>query len=90
VADAIDAFNKRLANLNAQYRLEDNLDNIEENYRIYIAKKKGNPNDDYPGKSISLHILSFVALSMASGIKNFGKKLFAVGIFMHTLKAHSA
>ena len=50
VVDAIDAFNKRLTEVSAQYRLDDNLDNLDTNYRIYIAKKKGNPNDDYPGK----------------------------------------
>ena len=50
IADAIDAFNKRLQELRAEYRLDDSLDKLEDNYRIYIAKKKGIPNDDYPCK----------------------------------------
>ena len=49
--DGIDAFNKRLEVLNAQYRLKDDSENIKDNFNVYIAKKKNClPKDDYPRK----------------------------------------
>ena len=30
--------------------LNDEVDKIEDNYCLYIAKKKGTPKDDFPGK----------------------------------------
>jgi hypothetical protein len=51
MVECIDAFNQRLSELNAAYRLMDNSDNVADNYNMYIASKKtGLPKDDYPGK----------------------------------------
>ena len=52
--EAIDLFNERLNrdDINGAYTLDDGIDNIETNYVIYIAKKKGQIKDDYPGKKL--------------------------------------
>ena len=41
--DAIDLFNERLSrnDVNGAYILDDELNRLEQNYNIYIAKKKG-------------------------------------------------
>ena len=50
VVDGIDILNERLNKLNGQYILVDKLDKIETNYKVYIAKKKGQIKDDFPCK----------------------------------------
>ena len=50
VVDALDLFNDRLNKLKTQYVLVDKLEKIETNYKVYIAKKKGQIKDDFPGK----------------------------------------
>ena len=50
VVDCLDQFNQRLNEVNAPYRLADEADLIANNYNVYIAKKNGKPNDDYPCK----------------------------------------
>ena len=52
IVEAIDLFNQRLSSseVEAQYRLKDDVGAIEENYVLYIAKKKGTPKEDFPGK----------------------------------------
>lgn len=55
IVEAIDLFNQRLSSseVEAQYRLKDDVGAIEENYVLYIAKKKGTPKEDFPGLSLS-------------------------------------
>ena len=52
VVEAIDLFNKRLVSIDvgSQLILDDEVEKIETNYSLYIAKKKGTPKDDFPGK----------------------------------------
>ena len=52
--DTLDLFNRRLTDpsVGAQYTLDDDVDKLDDNYSLYIAKKKGGPKDDFPGKSI--------------------------------------
>jgi hypothetical protein len=52
--DAIDLFNERLSrnDVNGAYLLDDELNRLEQNYNIYIAKKKGRIKDDFPGKKL--------------------------------------
>lgn len=52
VVEAIDLFNKRLlsADVGSQLLLDDEVDKIDTNYSLYIAKKKGTPKDDFPGR----------------------------------------
>ena len=49
--DSIDQLNRRLRELDADYKLNDDPDAVEQSYNINIASKKnGKPKDDYPGK----------------------------------------
>ena len=50
---SLDIFNKRLEHLNAVYRLKEDPNKIDENYCLYIAKKKGLTKDDLPGKKMN-------------------------------------
>ena len=52
VVEALDLFNKKLCKpeIASKYMLNDEVDKIEDNYCLYIAKKKGTPKDDFPGK----------------------------------------
>jgi hypothetical protein len=34
------------------WTLDDNQEQIEKNYTLYIAKKNGGPKDDFPGLSL--------------------------------------
>ena len=42
--ESLDQFNK---NIEGKYTLDDDQTKIDENYSLYIAKKKGNPKDDF-------------------------------------------
>lgn len=48
----IDSFNNRLVEVNAPYRLDDVLENIENNFLVYTAKKKGLAKDEYPPQAL--------------------------------------
>lgn len=50
--DTLDLFNKRLTDpaVGAIYTLDDDVEKLDQNYSLYIAKKKGGPKDDFPGK----------------------------------------
>jgi hypothetical protein len=66
LTESIELFNKHLAENTASYSLNETL---EENYNLYIAKKNGNPKDDYP------------ELGMNTLIANTGKERFIVCCF---------
>ncbi len=51
--DAIDKFNQALKASTSPYFLDDTKAKIDDNYSVYLAKKKGIPKDDFPGKSSS-------------------------------------
>jgi hypothetical protein len=53
IVDALDQFNKQIF---GEYTLDDSEDNIDENYSLYIAKKKGGPKDDFPGLSLGSNV----------------------------------
>ena len=38
--------------MGAQYTLDDDVEKLDDNYSLYIAKKKGGPKDDFPGKCL--------------------------------------
>mmetsp|Transcript_2067 Transcript_2067/g.3652 ORF Transcript_2067/g.3652 Transcript_2067/m.3652 type:complete len:170 (-) Transcript_2067:512-1021(-) len=52
---AIEKFNKRLTEREstAPFTLDEDQNAIDSNYTLYIAKKKGNPKDDFPGLSMT-------------------------------------
>ena len=52
MVESLDLFNKRLGDpaVKGEYSLNDNQQQLEKNYSLYIAKKKGIPKDDFPGK----------------------------------------
>lgn len=53
VVDGLDLFNKRLQEVNAEYRLKDEPDQVKDNYNVCIASKKSfEPKDDYPPLSL--------------------------------------
>lgn len=51
--ESLDQFNK---NIEGKYTLDDDQTKIDENYSLYIAKKKGNPKDDFPGLSLTSNV----------------------------------
>ena len=53
ILDALDKFNKQIF---GEYTLDDSDDKIDENYSLYIAKKKGGPKDDFPGLSLGSNV----------------------------------
>ena len=57
--DALDLFNERLNrdDVNGAYILDDEVSRLQQNYNIYIAKKKGQIKDDFPGKKFLFNIL---------------------------------
>lgn len=56
IVDALDLFNKRLVQIGAPYTLNDDSDKIEDNYSMYIAKKKGLTKDDLPPLSFTTNV----------------------------------
>ena len=53
IIDALDLFNKHIF---GDYTLDDSEDKIDDNYSLYIAKKKGGPKDDFPGLSLGSNV----------------------------------
>ena len=53
IVDALDLFNKHIV---GEYTLDDSEDKIDDNYSLYIAKKKGGPKDDFPGLSLGSNV----------------------------------
>jgi hypothetical protein len=49
--NAIDLFNQRLQG--EAFSLSDEHGSIDRNYSLYIARKNGQPKDDFPGKFLS-------------------------------------
>ena len=49
---AIDKFNEILKSEGSpsEFTLHDDIDEIDNNYILYIADPDGNPDDDFPGK----------------------------------------
>jgi hypothetical protein len=81
--DSIDRFNKRLRELDADYKLNDDPDAVEQSYNICIASKKnGQPKDDYPGKFLfEIFYHFFIALSFNSSVKQMMYVHFALCVF---------
>ena len=50
IVESLDALNKRLSKISAPYRLIEDSNKVDDNYCLYIAKKKGLTKDDLPGK----------------------------------------
>lgn len=48
--EAIDKFNKELIRIGAEYTLSEDQAQLDDNYLLYIAKKKGIPKSDYSSK----------------------------------------
>jgi len=50
IIESIEQFNTKLKafSISAEYLLDDNVDRLDTNYAVYLAKKKGGPKDDYP------------------------------------------
>jgi len=71
IVDTLDLFNKRLTDpaVGAQYSLDDDIDKLDDNFSLYIAKKKGGPKDDFPG------------FSLLSVVKGTGYERFALCCF---------
>ena len=70
VVDGLDLFNKRLIELNSDYKLKDDPDVLKDNYNVCIASKKSfKPKDDYP------------PLSMMSSVKEMKKIHYALCCF---------
>lgn len=71
IVDTLDLFNRRLTDpsVGAQYTLDDDVDKLDDNYSLYIAKKKGGPKDDFPG------------FSLLSVVKGTGYERFALCCF---------
>ena len=42
--------------MNAAYRLDDVLENIDDNFNLYMAKKKGLAKDDYPPQILMANV----------------------------------
>ena len=42
--------------LESIYKLDEHTENIEEKYRVYIAKKKGLPKSDYPNLGLKSNV----------------------------------
>tara|TARA_B110000503_G_scaffold13383_1_gene18131 strand:- start:11 stop:289 length:279 start_codon:yes stop_codon:yes gene_type:complete len=43
-------------NMKGKYTLDDDQEKIDDNYSLYIAKKKGGPKDDFPGLSMTSNV----------------------------------
>ena len=58
-----------MEDVKAGYKLSDDLDKVDKNYNLYIAKKKGQPKDDFP------------ALSLTSNVRGVGYERFSLCCF---------